>query len=359
VNIDPDQDSMFGPETSIDTSEAVENTSPLDHAYDSAQHLDPLASSTLVMLEEHWDPSRTIAPLEIPKFSKFEYLSLHQVQLRDQFREATNLDADEALLDDVRSRGIVNPIIVAEMPDGFRTIIGDRRVEAARGANLEKIPARVIRLGDSNVDRVRELELILAEDIHHSPFNALELTDIVLETVACIIQVERDVILKTLQRASHLRARDVPRTPADLVILEVLDSMLAPTGLARETFRREYVPLLCAPQDVRFAVQSGVSHSLAIVIARVEDVVRRAAMIEDAKAGILTVRAAKAEIGIEPKQKRKSGLNKTRPSVFAELGGRVDRLIRAQPGLEHNPDVVRCHKLLTRLLGIVEQNRVS
>jgi ParB-like nuclease domain len=349
VNTVLDQDSIFGPEILSDAIEAVANSSPLDH-------LDPLASSTLEILEEYWDSSRIIAPLEIPQFSQFEYLPLHQVFLRDQFREAINPDADEALLHDVQSRGIVNPIIVVEVPDGFRTIIGDRRVEAARGANLDRIPARVIRLGDSNADRARELELILAEDIHRNPFNALELTDIVLETVACIVQVDRDVILKTLQRASHLRAGDVPRIE-DRMILDVLNSMLAPTGLARETFRREYVPLLCAPLDVRLAVQSGVSHSLAIVIARVEDFTKRASMIADAQAGTLTVRAAKAAVG---KPKRKSGLNKTRPpSVFAELGGCVDRLIHAQPDLEHNPDVVKIHKLLTRLLGIVEQNRVS
>jgi ParB-like chromosome segregation protein Spo0J len=244
------------------------------------------------------------------------------------------------------------------MPDGYRTIIGDRRVEAARSANLERIPARVIRSGDSHVDRIRELELTLAEDIHHSPFNALELTDIVLETVACIVQVDRDVILKTLQRASHLRARDVPRAE-DQPILEALDSMLAPTGLARETFRREYVPLLCAPPDVRAAVQSGVTHSLAIVIARMEDAGTRASMIADAKAGVLTVRKAKEKIGKKSKQQRKDSSIKEQPAIFAEIGSRIDGLIRERPGLENNPDVVRCHKLLTRLLGIVEQNHVS
>jgi ParB-like chromosome segregation protein Spo0J len=358
VHTHPDQDSIFGPETFSVLFEAVEVTSSLDEVCDSAQHLDSLASSTLEMLEEHWDPSRTIAPLEIPQFSKFEFLALDQVQLRDHFREATNPDEDEALLVDVMSRGVINPIIVAQMPDGYRTIIGDRRVEAARSANLERIPARVIRSGDSHVDRIRELELILAEDIHHSPFNALELTDIVLETVACIVQVDRDVILKTLQRASHLRAGDVPRIE-DRMILDVLNSMLAPTKLALETFRRDYVPLLSAPRDVRAAVQSGVSHSLAIVIARMEDAGTRASMIADAKAGVLTVRKAKEKIGKKLKQQRKDSAIKEQPAIFAEIGSRIDGLICGRPGLENHPDVVRCHKLLIRLLGIVEQNHVS
>jgi ParB-like chromosome segregation protein Spo0J len=358
VNTDLDQDSIFGPEILSDAIEAVANSSPLDQAFDSVQHLDPLASSTLEILEEYWDSSRIIAPLEIPQFSQFDLLPLHQVLLRDQFREAINPDADEALRHDVQSRGIVNPIIVVEVPGGFRTIIGDRRVIAARSASLERIPARVIRLGDSNADRTRELELILAEDIHRNPFNALELTDIVLETVACIVQVRRDVILKTLQRASHLRAGDVPRIE-DRRILDVLNSMLAPTKLALETFRRDYVPLLSAPQDVRDAVQSGLSHSLAIVIARVEDFTKRASMIADAQAGTLTVRAARAAIGKKSKQQRTKSSIIERPAIFAEMGGRIDGLIRERPGLENNPDVVRCHKLLTRLLGIVEQNHVS
>jgi ParB family transcriptional regulator, chromosome partitioning protein len=73
-----------------------------------------------------------------------EFISVDQVhpspdQMRRQFRE----DALRELADSIKQHGLLQPVLVARLPDGFRLIAGERRWRAARMAGVERIPAIV------------------------------------------------------------------------------------------------------------------------------------------------------------------------------------------------------------------------
>jgi ParB family transcriptional regulator, chromosome partitioning protein len=73
-----------------------------------------------------------------------EYISVDQVQpspdqMRRQFRE----DALRELADSIKRHGLIQPVLVARLPEGFRLIAGERRWRAARMAGVERIPAIV------------------------------------------------------------------------------------------------------------------------------------------------------------------------------------------------------------------------
>ena len=66
----------------------------------------------------------------------------------------------EALATSITDHGVLQPILVTETLDGYRIVAGERRVQAARLAGLERIPAVIRQLAD------RHRHLILG-GFHH------------------------------------------------------------------------------------------------------------------------------------------------------------------------------------------------
>jgi ParB family chromosome partitioning protein len=73
-----------------------------------------------------------------------EYIDVDQIvaspgQMRKQFPA----EALRELADSIRQHGIIQPILVRRLPEGYELIAGERRWRAARMAGLERIPAIV------------------------------------------------------------------------------------------------------------------------------------------------------------------------------------------------------------------------
>ena len=77
-----------------------------------------------------------------------------------------NLDA---LAMSITDHGVLQPILVTETLDGYRIVAGERRVQAARLAGLERIPAVIRQLADRE-----QLELALVENVQREDLNPIE-----------------------------------------------------------------------------------------------------------------------------------------------------------------------------------------
>lgn len=75
----------------------------------------------------------------------------------------------EELSQSMRSGGVLQPIIVRPMGDGYELVAGERRLRAAKLAELEQIPAVVKILSDEQA-----LELSLVENLQREDLNPLE-----------------------------------------------------------------------------------------------------------------------------------------------------------------------------------------
>jgi ParB family chromosome partitioning protein len=75
----------------------------------------------------------------------------------------------EALATSISDHGILQPILVTETLDGYRIVAGERRVQAARLAGLERIPAVIRQLADRE-----QLELALVENVQREDLNPIE-----------------------------------------------------------------------------------------------------------------------------------------------------------------------------------------
>ncbi len=73
------------------------------------------------------------------------------------------------LVESVRSKGVLQPVLVRESESGYELVAGERRWLAAQKAGLDKIPALVIRVTDREA-----LEIALIENLQRQDLNPVE-----------------------------------------------------------------------------------------------------------------------------------------------------------------------------------------
>jgi ParB family chromosome partitioning protein len=86
-----------------------------------------------------------------------------------QPRRTWDVDELAALTASVAEHGIIQPILVTEILDGYELVAGERRLRAAIAAGLERIPAVVRQLAARD-----QLELALVENLQRSDLDAIE-----------------------------------------------------------------------------------------------------------------------------------------------------------------------------------------
>lgn len=128
----------------------------------------------------------------------------------DQPRKAFDSDALEELRASIEQHGVLQPITLRRVADGYQIVAGERRWRAARNAGLERIPA-IIR---EEVDDALNLELAIVENVQRQDLDPLEkargyqaLMDRVglkQEEVAARVGVSRSAV------ANQLRLLDLP-----------------------------------------------------------------------------------------------------------------------------------------------------
>lgn len=119
-----------------------------------------------------------------------------------------------ALVDSIRERGVLQPVIVRPVDDGYELVAGERRWRAARLVGEVTIPALV----DDALDQVGSLELGLIENI-------------VREDLSPIEQARRfSVLLDDLRMTSTVLAKRIGRSREDIAntvrLLDLTDDVL-------------------------------------------------------------------------------------------------------------------------------------
>lgn len=73
------------------------------------------------------------------------------------------------LAESIKLHGIIQPVVVRQVPEGFQLVVGERRVRAAKLAGLERVPVVVRTLTDRQV-----MEIALVENLQRSDLNPME-----------------------------------------------------------------------------------------------------------------------------------------------------------------------------------------
>jgi ParB family chromosome partitioning protein len=73
------------------------------------------------------------------------------------------------LIESVKERGVLQPLLVRKVADHYELIAGERRLRAAQEANLKEVPAVIMDVGDQEA-----LEIALVENLQRSDLNLIE-----------------------------------------------------------------------------------------------------------------------------------------------------------------------------------------
>lgn len=108
------------------------------------------------------------------------------------------------LINSIKEKGVVQPVLVRKAQGGYELIAGERRLRAAKSLNLEKIPAIV-----KDVSDVDMLEISLIENIQREELNPIEeahafqkfITDFnfTQEKIAKVLGKDRSTIANTIR----------------------------------------------------------------------------------------------------------------------------------------------------------------
>ena len=108
---------------------------------------------------------------EIREKGPYKTLPIQKVEPnRNQPRQDFDEEALEALSESLATHGILQPLTVRELANGYYQIIaGERRWRAARMAGLTEVPAIIIQADDK-----KAMELALIENLQRQDLNAVE-----------------------------------------------------------------------------------------------------------------------------------------------------------------------------------------
>jgi len=113
-----------------------------------------------------------IPSVESPKMEKrvFFYIGIEEIrpnpfQPRKKVKEA----AIDQLAESVKEKGIIQPLLVRKIDDGYELIAGERRWRAAQRAGLTEVPVLL-----RETEPMSQLELALIENIQRQNLNPLE-----------------------------------------------------------------------------------------------------------------------------------------------------------------------------------------
>jgi len=88
---------------------------------------------------------------------------------RKQPRKRFDEERIQELAESIREKGILEPLLVRKLDDGYELIVGERRWRAAQKAGLREVPVLVRAISDSEA-----LELALVENLQREDLGILE-----------------------------------------------------------------------------------------------------------------------------------------------------------------------------------------
>ncbi|MGL4824897.1 MAG: ParB/RepB/Spo0J family partition protein [Alphaproteobacteria bacterium] len=100
----------------------------------------------------------------------FSFIPINEIAL-NPYQPRQNFDPSklEDLVNSVREKGVLQPLLVRESLNGYELIAGERRLRAAEKTGLKEVPCRILKLSDEE-----SLEIALLENVQRADLNCLE-----------------------------------------------------------------------------------------------------------------------------------------------------------------------------------------
>jgi ParB family chromosome partitioning protein len=164
--------------------------------------------------------SPAVVPGATPRPPSRAPMTLPTAHLRaGKYQPRTTFENIDVLVESVRQFGLLQPILVrpiADQPDTYEIIAGERRWRAAQKAQLHEVPV-VIR----TLDDLDTLQLALVENLQRTDLTAIDEAQGYRRLISDFKQTQEDVA-RTMGKsrphiANTLRLLDLPETVRDMI----------------------------------------------------------------------------------------------------------------------------------------------
>ena len=238
------------------------------------------------------------------KYSK-SFVKLSDIHLPlEQPRHYFDPQALKQLADSISSNGILQPLLVRPIDQGYELVAGERRYRAATEVGLTEVPVVVKELTDEAA-----WQLALIENLQREDLNPIEATEGILQLLALKLGMaveEVSPLLHRLQKrkckasrsANNVIGNPQSETDSNNVIgnrdeetneaaspkLVLIEAVFQDLGLMTwESFVNNRLPLLNLPPDIIKALRQGqIAYTKAKAIALLKDDSQRAAILSEA-----------------------------------------------------------------------------
>jgi ParB family transcriptional regulator, chromosome partitioning protein len=179
----------------------------------------------------------------------------------------------------IRDRGVLEPVLLRRVDDGYELVAGERRTRAAIDAGLTHVPAIVLDLNDRDA-----LEISIIENLQREDLNAVEETEAVLSLLELTLETDRAgavALLHEVYQEHRGRTSEGRFTQAQKRAAEALFTRVG--RFTPVSFLVNRVPILSFPEEVLSAVRTGrLAFTKAQAIVRVEDEAARGELLAQA-----------------------------------------------------------------------------
>ncbi len=104
---------------------------------------------------------------------EFMHLTLGSIVVEEQIRSSVDTEGEsfKALVESVKDRGVLEPVIVMPKEDKYLLLCGERRYQAAQKLEMESIPALVV---DTIIQKDEVLAYQLTENLQREDLNPID-----------------------------------------------------------------------------------------------------------------------------------------------------------------------------------------
>lgn len=205
-------------------------------------------------------------------------IDLIRLPLKGQPRRYFNNEKLKQLTASIEAYGILEPLIIRALDDGtYELVAGERRLRAAKEADLTKVPVIIKEFTDDQA-----FQIALLENLQRDDLNPIEETEGILRLLQQNLSCSKGEVIQVLNQAANAKRRNQVLQIETTKQLEIIDEIFLTIGrLNRESFRTNRLPLLNLPEDVLNVLRQGeLTYTKAKEIAKLEENQRQKLMEE-------------------------------------------------------------------------------
>lgn len=114
-----------------------------------------------------------LLPAAVERDAEYARIPVDQIRTSPfQPRRTFSHDELRELVESVKEKGVLQPLLVRRTAQGYELVAGERRLRAAQAAGLETLPAVIKRFSDREA-----LEATIVENVQRADLNAIELAE--------------------------------------------------------------------------------------------------------------------------------------------------------------------------------------